>query len=145
VAIDLAIRAHGVAIVSRRRLARRIVDAAAGAGTQAIIGSIQEKYEGEGAGGQAVGWLGESGRHYGRAGSSGTGSRISAYGRSIAYETKCLIVRVMTWMFMSERFPNVKILAEMVTDLEQTSGSARVAAREASGPFNFCGFQSAWQ
>src|SRR4051794_11954185 len=58
--------------------ARRIVDAAAALETQAIIGSIQGKYEGEVSRGQAVGWLGEA--------VATLGEQAAGHGQPLLYE-----------------------------------------------------------
>ena len=129
---DAAIREQALAY------ARRIVDAAAALGTQAIIGSIQGKYEGEVSRGQAVGWLGEA--------VATLGEQAAGHGQPLLYEP---LNRYETNMFnrlsdavefLSELgVPNVKILADMFhMNLEETSVPLALrAAGNQVGHFHF--------
>jgi len=132
--------AHPEAGVREQALAyaRRIVDAAAALGTQAIIGSIQGKYEGEVSRGQAIGWLGEA--------VAVLGEQAAGHGRTLLYEP---LNRYETNLFnrLSDAAeflaelgaPNVRILADMFhMNIEETSVPLALrAAGAAVGHFHF--------
>ena len=132
--------AHPDAFIREQALeyARSIVDAAAALGTQAIVGSIQGKYEGEVSRGQAVSWLGEA--------VAALGAQAARHGQVLLYEP---LNRYETNMFnrLSDAaefladlgVPNVKILADMFhMNLEETSVPLALrAAGNAVGHFHF--------